>query len=131
MTAAAIRAGLLVRQPCELCGDPKSHAHHPNYRRPLKIRWLCRRHHLEVHGRGEVLLTYRGETLPVKEWAIRYGVNRITLLGRIKRNWPTELALRLKGHSKSSPFRVRLGNMVRAARECLEHLREKDDAYAS
>ena len=44
----AIRDGRLVRQPCEICGD-KSQAHHDDYRKPLDVRWLCRKHHLEHH----------------------------------------------------------------------------------
>lgn len=46
----AIRDGRLVRRPCEVCGDPKSQAHHDDYRKPLDVRWLCFKHHREVHG---------------------------------------------------------------------------------
>lgn len=46
----AIRDGRLVRLPCEVCGDPKSQAHHDDYRRKLKVRWLCFKHHREAHG---------------------------------------------------------------------------------
>lgn len=45
----AIRAGRLVRQPCEKCGADKAHAHHDDYDRPLEVRWLCRKHHDEHH----------------------------------------------------------------------------------
>lgn len=46
----AIRDGRLIRQPCEKCGD-KAQAHHDDYRKPLSVRWLCRKHHLEYHGK--------------------------------------------------------------------------------
>lgn len=45
----AMRLGLLERQPCEVCGDPKSEAHHDDYDRPLDVTWLCRAHHRAVH----------------------------------------------------------------------------------
>lgn len=44
-TSVAIRSGRLVRQPCEVCGDEPTHAHHNDYARPLDVRWLCRHHH--------------------------------------------------------------------------------------
>ena len=47
--AHAIESGRLVRQPCEKCGDPKSHAHHFDYSKPLDVVWLCSAHHGEVH----------------------------------------------------------------------------------
>src|ERR1035438_9639683 len=30
----AVKKGILVRQPCELCGDPRSEAHHSDYSKP-------------------------------------------------------------------------------------------------
>jgi len=41
----AIRRGKLIRQPCEICGEVKSEAHHKDYLRPFEIEWLCRPHH--------------------------------------------------------------------------------------
>lgn len=46
----ALRSGVLVPEPCEVCGDPKTQGHHDDYSRPLDVRWLCRAHHLEEHG---------------------------------------------------------------------------------
>ena len=59
----AIDRGLIVRQPCEVCGDEKSHGHHEDYAKPLEVRWLCRAHHLEAHdGRfGDAPLVERPE----------------------------------------------------------------------
>jgi len=45
----AIRDGRMKRQPCEVCGDPKSEAHHPDYAKPLDVMWLCRSHHVQWH----------------------------------------------------------------------------------
>ena len=48
-TNYAVRSGKLTRQPCEVCGDPKSQAHHNDYSKPLEVRWLCSQHHGEQH----------------------------------------------------------------------------------
>lgn len=44
----AVRNGSLVRQPCVVCGDPKSEAHHEDHNRPLDVVWLCFQHHREA-----------------------------------------------------------------------------------
>ena len=48
----AIKRGDLIRQPCEKCGASKVDAHHDDYTKPLKVRWLCRKchrlHHLQL-----------------------------------------------------------------------------------
>jgi hypothetical protein len=46
-----IRQGRIVRQPCEVCGAPKTQAHHADYSKPLEVRWLCHEHHRELHNR--------------------------------------------------------------------------------
>lgn len=46
----AIRDGKIVRQSCRVCGDPKSHAHHADYSKPLEVDWLCARHHQREHN---------------------------------------------------------------------------------
>lgn len=45
----ALRDGMIVPMDCEVCGSKRSEAHHPDYSRPLKVRWLCKRHHSELH----------------------------------------------------------------------------------
>ena len=45
----AVNNGKLKRLPCEVCGDPKSDGHHPNYSMPLEVNWLCRKHHSKLH----------------------------------------------------------------------------------
>lgn len=46
----AIKMGLIVRRPCEICGAEKTHAHHDDYNYPLKVRFLCPIHHREWHA---------------------------------------------------------------------------------
>lgn len=48
----AINQGALVQQPCEVWGDEKGEAHHDDYRAPLDVTWLCRKHHALQHKRG-------------------------------------------------------------------------------
>lgn len=50
-TLRAIASGRLKRLECEICGNPKTEAHHADYTRPLDVQWLCRKHHLEQHGK--------------------------------------------------------------------------------
>ena len=47
----ALRAGVLVKQPCSRCGADKSRtvAHHHSYLDPLKVIWLCRSCHCRLH----------------------------------------------------------------------------------
>lgn len=49
----AIRRGDLVRQPCEVCGAEKVHAHHDSYDpgKRLDVRWLCPTHHSAHHAK--------------------------------------------------------------------------------
>ena len=44
----ALKKGILVKQPCFICGE-KSEAHHPDYSRPLDVVWLCSSHHRQAH----------------------------------------------------------------------------------
>lgn len=42
----AIASGLLVKQPCSICGSEHDiEAHHENYDEPLNVTWLCTYHH--------------------------------------------------------------------------------------
>lgn len=47
----ALQIGFLVRKPCEKCGVAAD-GHHPDYRKPLHVRWLCPEHHVEAHMLG-------------------------------------------------------------------------------
>lgn len=46
----AVRTGLIDRQPCCMCGDLKTEAHHYDYSKPFELVWLCRVHHSRLHG---------------------------------------------------------------------------------
>jgi hypothetical protein len=46
----AIKSGKLSRLSCEVCGNPKTHAHHDDYSKPLAVRWLCTKHHGLTHS---------------------------------------------------------------------------------
>jgi hypothetical protein len=35
--------------PCSMCGEIKAEKHHPDYKYPLSIIWLCKKHHAEEH----------------------------------------------------------------------------------
>lgn len=49
LVKAAIKYKRLVRLPCEVCGELKSQAHHEDYNAPLEVRFLCEKHHKELH----------------------------------------------------------------------------------
>ena len=45
----AVKRGIIIRKPCEICGIKKVHGHHEDYSKPLKVRWLCVKHHRREH----------------------------------------------------------------------------------
>jgi len=51
IVSQAVRRGSLKQQPCEVCGEGKAHAHHPDYSKPFDVIWLCPKHHREEHQR--------------------------------------------------------------------------------
>lgn len=48
MIARLVKLELIRRLPCGICGEEPADAHHPNYDFPLRIAWLCRRHHFQA-----------------------------------------------------------------------------------
>ena len=47
---SALKNGSLVKKPCQICGSTeKIEAHHPDYSKPLDIRWLCSACHHKWH----------------------------------------------------------------------------------
>lgn len=52
LTKKYIRHGKLARLKCEVCGAENSQVHHLNYSKPMKIQWLCPRHHREAHRKN-------------------------------------------------------------------------------
>lgn len=51
----AIRNGSVMRDPCIICGHAETEGHHEDYSQPLKVKWLCFRHHRMVHYNPELL----------------------------------------------------------------------------
>jgi hypothetical protein len=49
-TRYRIMQGQLIKEPCEICGEIKVEAHHDNYDKPFEVRWLCIKHHHDLHG---------------------------------------------------------------------------------
>lgn len=43
------RQGILVPQPCEVCGADQVEKHHEDYAKPLAVMWLCRECHRSMH----------------------------------------------------------------------------------
>lgn len=45
------RRGKLIPQPCEVCGTTVDiEKHHPDYRFPLAVMWLCHAHHIALEN---------------------------------------------------------------------------------
>ena len=49
LVRAAIKAGRLVREECEVCGKEPTEAHHDDYSKPYDVRWLCKECHTAHH----------------------------------------------------------------------------------
>ncbi|MCO6390547.1 hypothetical protein GTW25_05840 [Aliihoeflea aestuarii] len=59
----ALNRGDLVKGACEVCGrtdaETRIDGHHDDYSKPLDVRWLCRRHHILLHSRGDDMFAER------------------------------------------------------------------------
>jgi hypothetical protein len=52
LVAKLIREGVLIKQPCEVCGELKVDAHHYlgyEEKHWADVKWLCFKHHRELH----------------------------------------------------------------------------------
>lgn len=58
----AVREGRVQRQPCKVCSDPRSDAHHHDYSKPLDVEWMCFKCHRAEHGH----VSLSGYVSPVK-----------------------------------------------------------------
>jgi hypothetical protein len=50
ITSNAMSHGILVRKPCRVCGVMRAEAHHDDYYNPLRVDWLCPKHHRALHA---------------------------------------------------------------------------------
>lgn len=48
-TRQSIAKGEIVREPCLICGDTPTEAHHTNYNDYKSVVFLCRYHHTVLH----------------------------------------------------------------------------------
>lgn len=46
--------GKIERKNCEVCGE-KAQMHHNDYKKPLEVQWLCRKHHLDLHSKNKII----------------------------------------------------------------------------
>lgn len=59
---------------------------------PENCKWSTR-HEQCRNRRTNVLLTHNGQTKPLLDWAMEYGIRRETLTYRVKKGWSTKRAL--------------------------------------
>lgn len=45
----AIQIGKIKKGKCEDCGVRKTEGHHIDYNKPLRVKWLCAKHHRVIH----------------------------------------------------------------------------------
>ena len=48
----AKKMGIITKMPCEICGEINTEAHHDDYEKPLQIRWVCKKHHEDIHHKN-------------------------------------------------------------------------------
>jgi hypothetical protein len=53
-TNLMIKAGGIMKRPCEVCGKEKVDVHHDDYSDPERVRFLCRKHHAEHHKNHKI-----------------------------------------------------------------------------
>ena len=88
-----VRSGRLKRLPCEVCGDPVTHAHHYLGYAPehaLDVQWLCVAHHAAAHVAMGSFNAVKGEAHPMARLT-EEGVRLIRAQSAAGRS-PTEIA---------------------------------------
>ena len=80
--ALGLRKGILSRGPCEQCPPDaqgnRIEAHHDDYDKPLDVRWLCKSHHHEAHGRTSRYPVRRSPTTTPLDRCLSCNVKIIT-----------------------------------------------------
>lgn len=114
----AIRAGRLVKQPCERCGKAdKVIAHHPDYSKPLEVQWLCSRHHAEAHGKQTHPPKPKYEDAP--SWLVKAGepsndhYDAPAIVAKLKKHWVKQSQIRdITGLSRKDILAIVKGEPV-------------------
>lgn len=44
--------GKIFNEPCCICGNLKTEAHHDDYSKPETVKWYCKKHHAQLHNGG-------------------------------------------------------------------------------
>ena len=57
-----LKRGLVKKEKCLKCGNKNSQAHHEDYSKPLKVKWLCAKCHAFRHKVIEIKLGCKHET---------------------------------------------------------------------
>lgn len=102
----AVKTKKMKKLPCLKCGDPKSHAHHHDYTRPLDVIWLCAKHHGEEHRRVNLMTKTARESLKNSKV---YPPNFFVEWGRIggnknkEKNGKSALIINLQKGNKVNP----------------------------
>jgi hypothetical protein len=60
MTRKLLRAGIVVRQPCKVCGSRRSCAFHEDYSKPAEVIWLCHQHRKSAERNAGTLNSAEG-----------------------------------------------------------------------
>lgn len=81
LVGLAVKAGELVKKPCEVCGSQESEAHHDDYDQPLRVSWLCPKHHSGRHMECEVYVAQL-VSLTAAELATILGLVDINVLSK-------------------------------------------------
>lgn len=68
----AIKKNKIIRQPCAICGNTNSEAHHNDHSKPYEITWLCNEHHPK---RKEFISEERKEEYVVSDTRGRKPIN--------------------------------------------------------
>jgi len=55
MVSYSVTLGKTIRKPCQICGVLKVDGHHPDYKKPLEVIWLCRKHHIQIEKQAKKL----------------------------------------------------------------------------
>ena len=68
-TRQEIAKGKIDRQPCLICSDTPTEAHHINYENPSEVIFLCKYHHTVLHYYKQ--LREKGEIAPITQNCLR------------------------------------------------------------